>query len=542
MPIIKNTSANEFIELTLNSRKQYIDSFNEIEIDAIFTEPSGHIVRIPAFWAGNNTWCFRYASTAVGLHRYVTVCSDTANESLHQISGEVSISAYMGNNPLLRHGALRISDDHRHFSHADGTPFFWLGDTWWMGLTKRLVWPEQFKKLTDDRKNKGFNVVQIVAGLYPEMPAFDERGANEAGFPWQQDYACINPDYFDAADKRIMHLVAQGIVPCILGSWGFHLPWLGTKKMQQHWRYIIARWGALPVVWAASGEQTLPWYLSDDKEKEKGLLKREWTKVIRYIKQIDGFQRLITTHPHLSARESVDDPRLLDFEMQQTGHSNPTELHAAKASTGWNTQPIMPVISAEARYEALSISPAVTTRDTRQAFWAHLINSGCAGHTYGANGVWQVNQADKPFGNSPGGNHWGNLPWDEAMQLPGSSQLAAAKRFLLNLPWYSLEGISKPKNWLAIIISLVMPPKSAVAEAASNDGTLALYYLLDENPIVIDMQKFSAEVYASWVDPASGHQKTTLDSPYENKGKLEFLPPGKNSDGDSDWVLLLETK
>ena len=296
MSTINNTSANEFIEITLESAKRYADPFNEVELDAVFTDPAGHTVRIPAFWAGNDSWHFRYSSAVLGLHRFITECSDTTNHSLHQINGEINISAYIGDNPLFRHGVLRVANDHRHFCHADGTPFFWLGDTWWMGLTKRLVWPEQFKKLTDDRKNKGFNVVQIVAGLYPDMPAFDERGANEAGFPWQQDYACINPDFFDAADSRIMYLVEQGVVPCILGSWGFHLPWLGTKKMQQHWRYIIARWGALPVAWAASGEQTMPWYLSKDKENEKVLLKHEWTKVIRYIRQTDGFQRLITTH------------------------------------------------------------------------------------------------------------------------------------------------------------------------------------------------------------------------------------------------------
>ena len=52
------------------------------------------------------------------------------------------------------------------------------------------------------RKAKGFSVIQIVAGLYPDMPAFDPRGANEAGFPWEQDYARVRPEYFDRADER----------------------------------------------------------------------------------------------------------------------------------------------------------------------------------------------------------------------------------------------------------------------------------------------------------------------------------------------------
>jgi hypothetical protein len=543
----KNAQSNEFIEITLESNKKYANPFNEIIIDVVFTEPSGRTLCIPAFWSGNNTWRFRYSSTALGIHHFITECSDQHNLGLHQISGEINISPYSGNNPLLRHGALRIADDNRHFAHADGTPFLWLGDTWWMGLTKRLIWPEQFKQLTDDRKTKGFNVVQIVAGLYPDMPAFDERGANENGFPWEQDYSSIRPQFFDAADKRIMHLVEQGIVPCIVGCWGFHLLWLGAEKMKQHWRYIVARWGALPVVWAAAGEQTMPWYLSEDKEKEKEQLKEQWSEVIRYLRQIDGFQRLVTTHPHRSARESVDDPHLLDFEMQQTGHHNPTELHAASASQGWSTKPIMPVISAESRYEALSISPPVTTRDARQAFWAHLLNSGCAGHTYGANGVWQVNQPDRPFGKSPGGNDWGSLTWNEAMQLVGSNQLAAAKRFLLTLPWYNLHGICKPKSWLATIrfaslLSSVMPKKPAVAAAASPDGKIALYYLLYKKPVEINMQRFSAKVHASWIDPANGHKKAISNKPYINKGKFKFSPPSKNSEGDTDWILFLEAK
>ena len=41
--------------------------------------------------------------------------------------------------------------------------------------------------------------MQIVAGLYPDMGAFDDRGRNEFGFPWQRDYSRINPEYFDLA-------------------------------------------------------------------------------------------------------------------------------------------------------------------------------------------------------------------------------------------------------------------------------------------------------------------------------------------------------
>jgi len=38
-----------------------------------------------------------------------------------------------------------------------------------MGLCKRLKWPEGFETLLADRVRKGFSVIQIIAGLYPDM-------------------------------------------------------------------------------------------------------------------------------------------------------------------------------------------------------------------------------------------------------------------------------------------------------------------------------------------------------------------------------------
>ena len=152
--------------------------------------------------------------------------------------------------------------DRRHFEHADGTPFFWLGDTWWMGLCERLKWPEEFQTLDRDRKTKGFTVIQIVAGLYPDMPAFDPRGSNESGIPLgSRTTAGFARSISIEADLRLAYLADQGLVPCVVMAWGYHLPWLGVERMKKHVRYVIARYGALPVVWCMAGEVNLPYYL-----------------------------------------------------------------------------------------------------------------------------------------------------------------------------------------------------------------------------------------------------------------------------------------
>ena len=34
-------------------------------------------------------------------------------------------------------------------------------------------------------------------------------------------------------DKRIMRLVEEGVTPCVVGAWGYHLPWLDEERMKQ---------------------------------------------------------------------------------------------------------------------------------------------------------------------------------------------------------------------------------------------------------------------------------------------------------------------
>ncbi|AGA26745.1 apiosidase-like domain-containing protein [Singulisphaera acidiphila] len=443
------TGANVPVEISFRAASEHADPFG-LTLDVLFQTPTGRSLRVPAFWAGNGAWKVRYASGEVGIHRYRSECADANDQGLHGIEGHVEIAAYDGGNPLFKHGPIRVADDRRHFEHTDGTPFFWLGDTWWMGLCHRLHFPDEFARLTTDRKAKGFTVVQIVAGLYPDMHPFDPRGANEAGFPWEKDYARIRPEYFDAADGRIRHLVDQGLSPCIVGMWGYFQPWMGTEKAKAHWRYLVARYGAWPVTWCVAGEANLPWYLAkgfpfDDREQVHG-----WTEVLRYVRTIDPFRRPLTIHPTAlgpyTARHATDDSGLLDFDMLQTPHGQreaaDVTLQAARDS--YAAKPTMPVIDGEASYEQLL--GQIPAEWTRAMFWICMA-SGSAGHTYGANGIWQCNRREQPHGNSPTGGTYGTIPWDDAMKLPGSSQVGAGKKFLEGFPWHRFEPLPDSVAW-----------------------------------------------------------------------------------------------
>jgi hypothetical protein len=147
-------------------------------------DAAGRELRLSGYWAGGRTWRFRFSSATPGEFRYETVCSDATDAGLHGQRGNFDVISGAEANLLLRHGPLRLSDDRRHFAHADGTPFFWLADSWWFGMTSRLRFPGEFRTLLDDRVAKGFSVIQFAIAFPCDIAPFDPRGANEAGHAW----------------------------------------------------------------------------------------------------------------------------------------------------------------------------------------------------------------------------------------------------------------------------------------------------------------------------------------------------------------------
>jgi hypothetical protein len=535
-----DSEANLPVEITFTAHQPHVDAFNDVTVDVSFTDPRGVLRKVPSFWAGGNKWKVRYASGFEGIHRWKSASNQSSDAGLHDVVGTVRIAAYSGTNPLFRHGPVRVATDHRHFEHADGTPFFWLGDTWWMGLCHRLHFPDEFRQLAADRKMKGFNVIQIVAGLYPDMHPFDSRGANEAGFPWEKNYTRIRPEYFNAADARLRELVDEGFTPCIVGAWGYFLPMMGEEKVMAHWRYLIARYGAWPVVWCAAGEANLPWYLaknfpSDDRSTVPG-----WTSILRHIRATDPFRRPLTIHPtainSYTARHVTEDAALLDFDMLQTPHGQhkavPVTVKAIRES--YAALPTLPVVDGEASYEKLN--DTLPTEWTRAMFWLCMMN-GAAGHTYGANGIWQLNRRGQPHGASPHGtgNGYGVIAWDEAMLLPGSEQMGIGKRFFESLPWTRLTPMHEDVAWADVPADVKNDP-FFVPQMCGQGENLRAVYVRRPQPIVVNKLKPQSTYRVTYFDPVSGKRTTIEPITSGAKGQFRCNAPGHVH----DWVLLLE--
>jgi hypothetical protein len=543
---VKQIEQNRMVELEFVSTKACPDPFNSLQFDAIVTEPDGNELRAPGFWAGGDELRVRYSSHKVGRHTYHTECSDPDNKGLHDVSGIIEIIPYTGDNPLFEHGPLKIDPGQRHFAHMDGSPFFWLGDTWWMGLCRRLHLDE-FITLTADRCNKGFTVIQIVAGLYPDMPPFDERGANEEGFPWEPGYSRISPQYFNAADRRLIHLVECGLTPCIVGAWGYFMPWMGVEKLKQHWRYLVARYAALPVVWCTAGEANLPYYLAPGFPYDDRIQVKNWTEVTRYVRRIDSFHRPISIHPtglgRLSARGAIDDEGLLDFDMLQTGHGLrevlPPTIRTVRDS--YQASPRMPILNSEVCYEALL--DKIPADIQRLMFWTCML-SGAAGHTYGANGIWQVNRKDQPHGPSPHGGNYGATPWDDAMNLPGAQQLAYGKNLLLQYPWSRFEPHNEWASYVderehALTLDSGDTLQYEVPYAAGIPQAVRIIYIPQRKPIIVHSMEHDIRYIAAFFDPVNGEKTNIGDIQPDASGSWICDPP---EDKNPDWVLILDGK
>lgn len=542
------------VEITFNAQHAAAAPFHEISLDILFAAPDGSERKVPAFRAGGSVWKARYSSGLPGVHRWRSVCSLDTDPGLHHRKGAVEIVPYSGENPLFRHGPVRIAADQRHFEHADGTPFFWLGDTWWMGLCGRLRFPEDFENLAENRRSKGFNVIQLVAGLYPDMHPFDERGANEAGFPWEADYARIRPEYFDAADRRLWYLVEQGFTPCIVGAWGYFMAWMGEEKLKAHWRYLIARYGAWPVVWCAAGEANLPWYRAENFPYDDQTAARRWCEIMRYIRDIDPWRRPLSIHPTAinshSARHVVTDETLLDFDFLQTPHDGPgTTVEAVTARTvvlSRAASPVMPVINGEASYEQLL--GRIPPEKPRAMFWLCMTN-GAAGHTYGANGIWQVNRKGLPHGPSPSqgspAEGYGTIAWDEAMHLAGGNQIAAGKNWLARLPWQTFEPHFSWAVWAetpkvtpgsAPVTAMGSAPGDVIPGAFGRTDGPRVFYMLEARAILLRQLEPGRVYRLTHFDPVETAESDGGILTADYKGEIPVPAPAHGH----DWVLLLQ--
>jgi len=187
----------------------------ETDLTVEFTSPSGAVRSILGFWDGGATWRVRFSPDELGEWKYRTH-SVPAVPGLDRQSGQFRCGPPTeGKGPFVRHGSLRISTNGRHFEHADGTPFFWLGDTVWYGAI--LGTAPDWETYLNDREGKGFSVVHFNVVAPRNGVAADVNG--EISFTGVENIR-MNPRFYQRLDRRVDAVNAHGLLAAIVQTWG----------------------------------------------------------------------------------------------------------------------------------------------------------------------------------------------------------------------------------------------------------------------------------------------------------------------------------
>jgi hypothetical protein len=200
----------------------------------------------------------------------------------------------------------------------------------------------------------------------------------------------------------------------------------------------------------------------------------------------------------------------------------------------YNRPNFKPVFLVEADYEfehntPLDVGSPVNLRC--QEYWAML--SGAAGQLYGNKYTWKL-----PTG-------WLSS-WRSYLDTPGVIQLGYMKNLFASRRWYDLVPdqthtvVTDGYGTAAPLGTGSVTTDTYATTARTPDGTLIITYMPIIGTITVDMSKLSGPTAARWYDTTTGGYIDVSGSPFANTGMGRFTPPGKNHDGDGDWVLVLE--
>jgi hypothetical protein len=163
----------------------------------------------------------------------------------------------------------------------------------------------------------------------------------------------------------------------------------------------------------------------------------------------------------------------------------------------------------------------------RQEYWTML--SGATGQLYGNGYTW-------PF--VPG--------WQSFLDTTGAIQVGYMASLFRARAWHNLVPDVTHRTVTAgygTFTATGSVNESDYATAAQTaDGTLLIAYMPTLRTLTVDMSQLSGPTAAQWYDPANGTYHAISSSPFPNSGSRNFTPPGNNSGGDGDWVLVLETQ
>ena len=543
------------VELAFESERDYSSGGGDaVRLDVAFTNlQTGASLSRPAFWAGGKTFRARFAPTAPGRWEWRGHCPDDA--SLSGGRGAFDCKPYAGKLEIYRRGFVKTSAGKKYFTYADGTPFFYLGDTHWGMFREEIDEPgpnagaiktgSHFGYIVNRRVEQGFTVYQsepIDAAFHLEDGRVD--ASDIPGFQLADRY------FRTIADAGLVHANAQFFFASQMR------PPLSRDRdaLERLSRYWVARFGAYPVMWTLAQECDNDFYAEKRNGRDYTYADNPWVAVAEFIHRNDAYGHPLSGHQENTRHTTVTGAGGKDRNATGGGVSvfAPEEVSARTGHNWWAAQWSPSLVRRDAplvqRDYRASPKPAVNyegrycylwTKDfgARAQGWISFLDGFC-GYGYGAIDMWlykstydtkreshdgveKITVADKA------------VPWSKAVESPSALQMRHLRSFLEGIDWWRLEPDFGEKTFFA-------PDKETLCARASIGNSTYVLYFYSRNTRTGKLLGRNAgkPIRARWFNPRTGGQGAWTELAAPEGG---VLPLPRKPDAE-DWTLLCEEK
>ena len=427
-------------EITFTATGSYSNplDFNVVDFSVTFTGPSGQIKWVPGFWDGGSTWKVRFSPPDSGSWSYLSACSNTGDTGLHNVGGSFSAAtAITSGLAIYKHGGiLKVSPTGRHLMFQDGTPFFYLADTWWGAPSYRMpinvteqntpVLPlpanidtnittnDAFKWAVNKRASQDFTVLQWHGsqGMNLTEVTRDKFDYVFSTFDNNTDPVQLASHlaYWQRYDDYIKYANSKNFVVNLGIAQGATMDLVTPGQLKVLYRLIYARYGAYAMINLVTQEYNV----RPDPTQAQPMPASRATKLFdlaTYLHGIDAYGRVLNLHLIPDTLRNYVDPSWSqtwnDYMVLQAGHfvSDQAKGYYWRYFLGLN----LPMLESETNYEgfvsgSFICSPKVVRNSAYTA-----IQAGSFGFGYGASGSYS--SAYKGAGQS---SSWGPIPnwWD----------------------------------------------------------------------------------------------------------------------------------
>ena len=529
-------------ELAFTASRSYdAGGGDRVRMDVCLTSRgSGRTLTIPAFWDGGDRFVVRFALPEPGRWTWKSVCPD--DPALDGRKGSLRCRKYTGDLAIYRHGFIEARKGTKYLMYADGTPFFYLGDTHWGMYTEELS-DDHFKRIVRRRVEQGFTVIQSEPIGAPFRLQDGHVDAEDiAGFRKADAY------YQFIADAGLVHANAEFFFPSDLSEE------LASDKeaLQALARYWVARFGAYPVLWTLAQE------IDNDSYAELGgrffdYRSNPWVAIAEYIHAADPYGHPLSAHQENAVNTSVTgagtEPEeshadgdgvsvfLPEPVSERTGHnwwaaqwSAPLHETPGPEAVRDYGQSDRPAVNYEGRYCGL------WTMDfgSRAQGWISFL-SGFCGYGYGAADIWYYHSGFDADTTSFDGVEYITpemkaTPWQEALEYPSALQMRHLRSLLESFDWWNLVPVIPGDP-------AFRDASGAAVYARTAREHLLYFYAKNTRTGRISTLAPGAEMDARWYNPRTGGFQDAA-SPIQEEDGYWALPPKPD---EEDWVLVLRT-